>query len=405
MLLKKLLQFKYDGFVFLNILLLSIVLFEPSPSDFLFVILFFFGTINGYLNFKKLRNNVHIIFLFLSYFFASIPGIVFSVNVWSSLRYFTVTFYLFIFAIYMFLYIKDKNCMLVIRAYVLSTLIAAISGIIGFMGFFPEILLAYSDRAKGLFKDPNVYGPFLIPTIILLLNDLTEKKVFKTNRLVHISVIIVVTVGVILSFSRAAWINLCIAVLIYLILNFKRCKVLILSIITLVVLMSGILLLNTADSKILSFLQQRAQIQEYDQDRFASQRAGLEIFYRNPLGCGPGQYESAILELTGIKISAHSLYIRVLAENGVFGFILFFTALISICIRLLIIHIKKTEETGFNSSVLLSIIIGLMVNSVVVDTLHWRHMWFFFGLGLFNIYKYSVKRPCDVRDGRFKLND
>ena len=399
-------KFKYDSFVFLNILLLSIVLFEPSPSDILFIVLLVFGIINRALDFKKIKYNTFILLIFLSYFFASIPGMVNATNGWESLRYFIITFYLFFFAVFIFLYLKEGNHILVLRAYAISTLIAAVSGIIGFMGFFPQIMLAYADRAKGLFKDPNVFGPFLIPTIIILLNDLTEKKVLKTNRLVHIGIIIVVTAGVVLSFSRAAWINLCIAVLLYLILNFKRSKMIIASIATLVVLMlPAIMLLSSADPAVTNFFEQRAQIQVYDSDRFAAQEAGLEIVYNSPLGCGPGQFESAVLQLKGTDISAHSLYIRVLSENGVVGFILFFTALISISIGLLFIHIKKGERTSINSSVLLSIMIGLLVNSLVVDTLHWRHLWFFVGLALFNLYEYRVKSDTKIRIGGAKLSE
>ena len=391
-------KFKYDSFVFLNILLLSIVMFEPSPSDILFIVLLVFGIISRALDFKKIKYNAFILLIFLSYFFVSIPGMMNATNCWGSLRYFIITFYLFFFAVFIFLYLKEENYLLVLRAYVISTLFAAVLGIAGFLGFFPQILLEYSDRAKGLFKDPNVFGPFLIPTIIILLNDLAERKVFKTNRLVHIVFMIVVTVGVALSFSRAAWINLCIAVLLYLLLNFKKSKVIIASIFALVVLMVPvIMLLNTVDPAVTKVFEQRAQIQVYDQDRFAAQEAGLEIVYSNPLGCGPGQFEATVFRLKGTDISAHSLYIRVLSENGVLGFILFFTALISICTGLFFIHIKQAEKTSINSSVLLSIMIGLLVNSLVVDTLHWRHLWFFVGLALFNLYEYRVKSDSRSR--------
>jgi O-antigen ligase len=124
----------------------------------------------------------------------------------------------------------------------------------------------------------------------------------------------------------------------------------------------------------LAFLQERAQLQSYDIDRFGAQRLGLQIGQSHPIGIGPGQFESAA------PISAHSTYVRVLAEQGVPGL----AVLLCLLVGTLWLAVRNTiagvTAYGIGSGALLAVWVGLLVNSVVVDTLHWRHLWLVAGL-------------------------
>ena len=64
----------------------------------------------------------------------------------------------------------------------------------------------------------------------------------------------------------------------------------------------------------LHFLQERARYQSYDSERFYGQSGGIAVGERHLLGIGPGQFEGVV------KLSAHSTYVRALAEEGVLGF-------------------------------------------------------------------------------------
>jgi hypothetical protein len=58
------------------------------------------------------------------------------------------------------------------RGYIVAALIATAAGYIGFFHLLPgsDVFLA-NDRVSATFKDPNVYGPFLIFPLLLLLID------------------------------------------------------------------------------------------------------------------------------------------------------------------------------------------------------------------------------------------
>src|SRR5690606_34748974 len=85
------------------------------------------------------------------------------------------------------------------RAYILAGVCAAIAGIIG---YFKGIdLLTLYGRARGTFKDPNVYGPFLILPMLFLLQSFLARGL----RLFSFAAFLIMAAGLFLSFSRAAW--------------------------------------------------------------------------------------------------------------------------------------------------------------------------------------------------------
>ena len=85
-------------------------------------------------------------------------------------------------------------------------MIAALAGIVGYFRVLPgraELLLLY-DRARGTFKDPNVFGAFLILPALLALQTVIAGRFAQALRRAWL-LLGLFTVGVLLSFSRAAW--------------------------------------------------------------------------------------------------------------------------------------------------------------------------------------------------------
>jgi O-antigen ligase len=117
------------------------------------------------------------------------------------------------------------------------------------------------------------------------------------------------------------------------------------------------------------FLVERAQLQSYDSDRFAAWVAGLEPAERYPFGVGPGQFEQLA------SISAHSTYVRVLAEQGLPGLLAISALLVFTLGAALGNAIAGRGTHGIGSAALLGAWCGLLANSFVIDTLHWRHLW------------------------------
>ncbi|MDP9054610.1 MAG: hypothetical protein M3N93_09960, partial [Acidobacteriota bacterium] len=116
-------------------------------------------------------------------------------------------------------------------------------------------------------------------------------------------------------------------------------------------------------------------LQNYDRIRFATQNLALEHARTHLLGIGPGQVELVF------NYATHSMYIRILSENGIFALLailVFIFATVARSIRL----IEHAEDPWYRevNLVVLACIAGHLANSFAIDTVHWRHIWFLYAL-------------------------
>jgi O-antigen ligase len=117
------------------------------------------------------------------------------------------------------------------------------------------------------------------------------------------------------------------------------------------------------------FVEQRAHEQQYDTGRFSAQQAGIKLGEDHPFGVGPGQFD--VLE----PLAAHSLYVRAFAEQGPGGLFVL-VALLLATLGFAARNAARGRDTyGIGSAALLGAWCGMLANSVVIDTLHWRHLW------------------------------
>ena len=235
-----------------------------------------------------------------------------------------------------------------------------------------DVLTIYTGtRARALFKDPNVFGPFLVPAALIVMHELLEPRLLRSRRLFKLVVLGAMTAGILFSYSRAAWLNLVVGVMVMgVMLALRRgggrralvfLGVLVIAAVTVVVAIRV--------TGQLSFLQERAQFQTYDNQRFGAQAGGIALAEHNPIGIGPGQFE--LVE----PISAHSTYVRALAEEGVLGFVVLVALLYGTLCDGAAQRGDAAATPGHRSAALLAAWCGILANSVFVDTLHWRHLW------------------------------
>lgn len=258
----------------------------------------------------------------------------------------------------------------------------------------PSHLLLYGGRlrAEGLFKDPNVYSAFLVPAAVILLEELTTPRILRWRRRTLVALFAVVSVGVLVAYSRAAWLNDALAVTTLIVVQSSRRGGLRRALKTLLVLAAGAAagLGVLAATGSLSFLEQRSRFQSYDTSRFSNQSAAFSDMYRHAFGYGPGQTE--LLR----PLSTHSSYVRAAFEQGVPGLatlLLVFGGTL-LCAALLA---RRTEAVnGVGTAALLGIWVGLVANSFFIDTLHWRHLWIMAAL-IWCSYSQAFERRLALR--------
>ena len=91
---------------------------------------------------------------------------------------------------------------------------------------------------------------------------------------------------------------------------------------------------------------------------------------------------------------------RALAEEGVLGAV----ALLGVMLGTLLLAARNAalgrDTFGIGSGPLLAAWCGMLVNSFVIDTLHWRHLWLLAGLIWAGTAAEGVRSQLSSRVGR-----
>ena len=255
-------------------------------------------------------------------------------------------------------------------------IVAIISGALGPVALYLPLpgkstFVYFDTRAEGLFKDPNVYAAFLVPAAIILLEEVTAPRLLAWRRSVVIAAFGVVSIGVVVAYSRAAWLNYALAVATLVFIQatrrggFKRAFK---SIALLVVCgLAGLAVLAASGS--LTFLQQRSHLESYDTQRFSNQTSAFSSMTHHVFGYGPGQADVLL------PLSTHSSFVRAAFEQGLLGITSLVLLLAGTLVCALILARRRLDVNGVGTAALLGIWIGQIANSFFIDTIHWRHIW------------------------------
>lgn len=261
----------------------------------------------------------------------------------------------------------------IFSGYIIAAVLAVVVGILSYFHLIPAAdRFLYFGRVAGLFKDANVYGPFLIPAVLYAIFKFEAQRGLR--QLLWLCLIALLSVGVLLSFSRAAWGNFVISVFLYLTLppwkslKDRFCK---LGLIAMLLLPVILFTLNTP--QVSDLLNQRLGFQNYDNHRFGTQLDSLKLAMAHPLGIGPYQTERIL------NYSTHSLYIRVVTEYGLLG-ITSFLGFLCLTVFQAIRHNFNTSRASPYAAIITAALVGLLFNSIFIDTLHWRHFWLLLAL-------------------------
>lgn len=368
----------YDTAIAIGLLLMGVVRFEPAPTDLAFAVIMCVAAVTGRFRLSRVPPLLRwIVALLLVVNLASLTDVLSGSH---AVRFLLITVYLAIFALWLTAFVDTPSRARLVAVTWLA--IAVVSAIVASLALHVPIpgrqLINGSvdggERASALFKDPNVFGPFLIPIALILLEQHIAPKVPRLLRLRAATtwlLLLALTIGVLFSFSRAAWADFAIALAVMLAASSmrRRGSRRALRALVALLLVGGVTLVILSASGSVHFLEQRAHAQSYDTQRFAAQSYGWKLGWTHPLGVGPGQFELYS------PVASHSTFVRVFAEQGPLGLLLWVGLLLATLVLALRNAGLGRDTYGIGSAALLGAWCGLIFNSTVVDTLHWRHLW------------------------------
>lgn len=271
---------------------------------------------------------------------------------------------------------------LILRAWSASALIVALLGIAGYFNAFPgaEIFSRYG-RATGTFADPNVFGPFLaLPGIYMLYRLLTVPL---RKMPLYAILLVIITIGLFLSFSRGAWGLYVVATLLLvgaLLLQSTsgrfRLRVILMSGLAISLVIAGLLAILQIPGTV-EFLADRARlVQSYDGGeggRFARYGTGLWLAIENPLGIGPLNFGRMLGEDT------HNIWLKALMDYGWLGFAAFVALVVWTLAGGFRILFRNRPWQPYLLCVYVVFLGHVMLGSVI-DMDHWRHFYALIGL-------------------------
>jgi hypothetical protein len=271
---------------------------------------------------------------------------------------------------------------------VVGAVVAAVSAVAGYLNLVPggyDLLTLYG-RARGTFKDPNVLGAFLILPALFALQSVVSDHFAKACR--NGIAFGLMTLAILLAFSRAAWGGLAITaafMLAMMILTSRtpaqRSRIVIISVVAIVLLVLLIAVLLSFDSTADMFRQRASFDQSYDEGRFGRfgrHILGADMALDLPFGIGPLQFHNYFPEDT------HNSYLNAFMSGGWLAGLCYPT-LIAVTVVMGFRHLLKPVPWQRAYLAVFAAFLGTVGEAFIIDTDHWRHFWMMLGTmwGLF----------------------
>ena len=293
-----------------------------------------------------------------------------------------ITFYLSMASVALAAFIERdpaRHIGLILNAYLIAALLATVAALIGYFDLIPPLtdLLTEFGRARGTFKDPNVYGAFVVPPLVYALYlSFNSRGAVAALALAATGLLLL---GALLSFSRGAWSNAAVSLGLFFFVSFAtsrsnrfRGKMIGLAAAAgiCVALVLGLAIQSPAVSNL---LLERAQVeQSYDalpNGRFAGHEIAQALIATHPLGIGPLQFGGHYHQE-----DVHEVYLNVLLGHGWLGG----GGYIVVVALTLLVGIAAALQRGAAHGLLLvalSAYAGQVGEGFIVDTDHWRHFF------------------------------
>ena len=269
-------------------------------------------------------------------------------------------------------------------AYVMSAVLASLLGSLGyFQLYFPIYpgleVFSLNNRALAGFKDPNVLGVFLIPPLMWLIEGFIIDKV----RPRHVLAGAIMLVGLLLSFSRAAWGGFLFTTAmtlstIFFLQRGKRTRTRIIAL----VLMGALVMIVIAAALlsvdvVYKMFMHRTTLQEYDlagdRGRFDLQVKSINEILVNPMGMGPWGFAKVY------GMVSHNSFLGTLLNHGwIGGFAYTAQVLLTLVLGFRAALVRTPWQTFLIATYYTYF--ALVLEAFVVDTDHWRHYYLLQGI-------------------------
>jgi O-antigen ligase len=286
------------------------------------------------------------------------------------------------------------------RGYIAVIIIVALLATAAYfrlLGGLSDMFLIFG-RAKGTFKDPNVFGAFLILPALFMLQRILGGR--RSEAIGGTLLLLALMAGLFLSFSRAAWGQFVFCALIVMALRFltsdstsERFRIVVVAIAGLVAITAFVAALLSIERVAALFQERAALTQSYDTGhfgRFGRYLLAMQMVLEHPFGMGALQFQ--------FPEAPHNTYLNSFINGGWIGGGAYLTlTLITVTAGLKFAFTPTPWRTTFQA--FYAAFLGLVAESVIIDSDHWRHYFLVLGV-LWGLMAVSRPYMIAVREQR-----
>ena len=271
---------------------------------------------------------------------------------------------------------------ILLRGYILCAVITSAIAVVTYFRLVPgwEPFI-YASRARATFKDPNVFGPFLIlPALIVL-----QRIMFGGLRafVLNGAVALLIAAGLFLSFSRGAWGHFVVSALVMLGFTYvttpsaaQRLRIVVVAAIGAAMIAGFLLALLSIDAVAELFKERASLVQNYDAGhlgRFGRHILGALLIFDHPLGVGPLQFSKYFPE------DPHNSFLDAFMAGGWLGGVTFLAlVLVTLSIGLRHVFVRTPWQPTYIA--VYAAFVGEVGESYIIDVQHWRHYYLIMGM-------------------------
>ncbi len=389
--------------VWLTVALSAVVFSEPTPFELLMMGLIILLPVIG-----LARLTPALILMLGLWLVVGAGGFIASIAAYdirrSALHAF-ITLYLCVASIVLAAFVRQnpvRHARLMMNAYLVAGVIATIAALIGYFDLVPSMTetLTLFGRARGTFKDPNVFGAFLAPAIVFAMLIWLDRPGLAS--IVPLGVAGLITMGALLSFSRGAWFNVAVSLLVFGYLSFvtaqktkRQLRLFLLGAFG-IIGAAGIVGAALQLEAVQALMAERASLsQDYDvgpEGRFAGQEKAKGLILEHPLGIGALEFGAHYHHE-----DVHNVYLSMFLNAGWLGGAVYALA---VAITMAFGLSAVFRQVPYQSLLIASYaaLTGQVLEGFIVDTDHWRH--FFLLLGLVWGLGLAAYRDTAIRERR-----
>lgn len=354
---------------------------EPSPYEVMFLVTVFVFMITGLQVNRKL---IPLVALLLLYNIGGVFSLIPFMDEGPSVRFIAVGVYL-MFTAFLFAALMSEDAerrLDTIRSgYIAAAWIAATAGVVGYfnLGALGEYLTLHG-RASGTFKDPNVFGPFLVLPILLVIQMALTARIGLMKAALLMSMPML---GLFLSFSRGAWGNLVLSTMVLFALTFitaqtarQRARVVGFSVLIVVGAIVALAVALSFEAIREVFLVRASLQQVYDlgvQGRFGNQLRSIPLLLDMPNGMGPLRFRTYFPE------DPHNTFINAFASYGWLGGFAFIGLFGATMLAGWQLVFRRTATQPYAVAIW-SVLFVTLLQGIQIDIDHWRHVYLMLGL-------------------------